>query len=208
MSTGGSRGVRDSHEYVRKGGALARALLIQAAANQWNVSVVECTTAAGFVQHGSKRLSYGQLAAEAAKLAPPADITLKPASAWKIAGRPIKRLDTRAKLDGSQVYGMDLQMPGLLNAAIKDCPVFGGKVKSFDAAAVMSRPGVKKVVQVGDSAVAVVADTWWRAKTALEALPIVWDEGPMPARAAPRRLPCSRPAWTWPTPLWAAARAT
>lgn len=178
MSTGGSRGVRDSHDYVRKGGALARAMLIQAAANQWNVSVVECTTAAGVVQHGSKRLSYGQLAAEAAKLAAPADIQLKPASAWKLAGRPVKRLDTRAKLDGSLVYGMDLKLPGMLNAAIKDCPVFGGKVKSFDAAAVMSRPGVKKVVQVGDSAVAVVADTWWRAKTALDALPIVWDEGP------------------------------
>jgi isoquinoline 1-oxidoreductase beta subunit len=182
MSTGGSRGIRDSHEYVRKGGALARALLIQAAANQWNVSVVECTTAAGVVQHGSKRLSYGQLAAEAAKLAPPADIQLKPASAWKLAGRPIKRLDTAAKLDGSQVYGMDLSLPGMLNAAIKDCPVFGGKVKSFDAAAVMGRPGVKKVVQVGDSAVAVVADTWWRAKTALEALPVVWDEGPNAAQ--------------------------
>ena len=146
MSTGGSRGIRESHEYVRKGGALARALLIQAAANQWNVSVVECMTAAGYVQHGNKKLSYGQLAAEAAKLAPPADIQLKPASAWKLAGRPIKRLDTKAKLDGSQVYGMDLQLPGLLNAAIKDCPVFGGKVKSFDSAAVMSRAGVRKVV--------------------------------------------------------------
>ena len=178
MSTGGSRGIRESHDYVRKGGALARALLIQAAANQWNVSVVECTTAAGVVQHGTKRLTYGQLAAEAAKLAAPADIQLKPASAWKLAGRPMKRLDTAPKLDGSQVYGMDLKLPGMLNAAIKDCPVFGGKVKSFDAAAVMSRPGVKKVVQVGDSAVAVVADTWWRAKTALEALPVVWDEGP------------------------------
>lgn len=178
MSTGGSRGIRESHEYVRKGGALARAMLIQAAANQWQVGVVECTTSAGFVQHGSKRLSYGQLAAEAAKLAAPADIQLKPAKDWKLAGRPLKRLDTRPKVDGSLVYGMDLQLPGMLNAAIKDCPVFGGKVKSFDAAAVMSRPGVKKVVQVGDSAVAVVADTWWRAKTALEALPIVWDEGP------------------------------
>jgi isoquinoline 1-oxidoreductase subunit beta len=178
MSTGGSRGIRDSHEYVRKGGALARALLIQAAANQWNVSVVECSTAAGWVVHGGKRLSYGSLAAEAAKLAAPADIQLKPAKDWKLAGRPIKRLDTRAKLDGSQVYGMDLQLPGMLNAAIKDCPVFGGKLKSFDAAVIEGRPGVKKVVQVGDSAVAVVADTWWRAKTALDALPIVWDEGP------------------------------
>ncbi|KQV92123.1 aldehyde dehydrogenase [Pelomonas sp. Root1237] len=177
MSTGGSRGVRESHEYVRKGGALARALLIQAAANQWQVSVVECTTSAGWVVHAGKRLSYGQLAAEAAKLAAPADIQLKPAKEWTLAGKPMKRLDTRPKLDGSQVYGMDLQLPGMLNAAIKDCPVFGGKLKSFDAAAIEGRPGVKKVVKVGDSAVAVVADTWWRAKTALDALPIVWDEG-------------------------------
>jgi isoquinoline 1-oxidoreductase beta subunit len=177
MSTGGSRGVRDSHEYVRKGGALARALLIQAAANQWNVSVVECSTAAGHVLHAGKKLSYGALAAEAAKLAAPADIQLKPAKDWKLAGRPMKRLDTRPKLDGSLIYGMDLQLPGMLNAAIKDCPVFGGKLKSFDAAAIESRPGVKKVVKVGDTAVAVVADTWWRAKTALDALPIVWDEG-------------------------------
>jgi len=178
MSTGGSRGVRESHEYVRKGGALARAMLIQAAANQWNVSVVECSTASGWVVHAGKRLSYGQLAAEAAKLAAPADIQLKPVKDWKLAGRPMKRLDTRAKLDGSLVYGMDLQLPGMLNAAIKDCPVFGGRLKSFDAAAIEGRPGVKKVVKVGDTAVAVVADTWWRAKTALEALPIVWEEGP------------------------------
>jgi isoquinoline 1-oxidoreductase beta subunit len=178
MSTGGSRGVRESNEYVRKGGALARALLIQAAANQWNVSVVDCATASGWVVHGGQRLSYGKLAAEAAKLAPPADIPLKDAKDWKIAGRPMKRLDTRGKLDGSQVYGMDLKLPGMLTAAIKDCPVFGGKLASFDAAAVEKRPGVKKVVRVGDSAVAVVADTWWRARTALEALPIVWDEGP------------------------------
>lgn len=180
MSTGGSRGVRESHEYVRKGGALARALLIQAAANQWNVQVQTCDTAAGRVVHAAtgRRLGYGQLAAEAAKLAAPDNITLKAAKDWKIAGRPIKRLDTRPKLDGSQVYGMDLKLPDMLNAAIKDCPVFGGKLKSFDAAAIESRPGVKKVVKVGDTAVAVVADTWWRAKTALDALPIVWDEGP------------------------------
>lgn len=178
MSTGGSRGVRESHEYVRKGGALARAMLIQAAANQWNVSVVECTTSSGWVIHAGKRLSYGQLAAEAAKLAAPADIQLKPVKDWTLAGRPMKRLDTRAKLDGSLVYGMDLQLPGMLNAAIKDCPVFGGRLKSFDAAAIEGRPGVKKVVKVGDTAVAVVADTWWRAKTALDALPIIWDEGP------------------------------
>jgi isoquinoline 1-oxidoreductase beta subunit len=186
MSTGGSRGVRESHEYVRKGGALARAMLIQAAANQWDVPVVSCSTALGWVQHAAtgRKLSYGQLAAEAAKLAAPADIQLKDAKDWQLAGRPMKRLDTRPKLDGSLVYGMDLQLPGMLNAAIKDCPVFGGKLKSFDATEVEKRPGVKKVVKVGDSAVAVVADTWWRAKTALDALNIVWDEGPHATRSS------------------------
>lgn len=178
MSTGGSRGVRESHEYVRKGGALARALLIQAAANQWGVAVVECSTKSGWVQHAGKKLSYGSLAAEAAKLAAPADIQLKPVKDWTLAGKPMKRLDTKGKLDGSQIYGMDLQLPGMLNAAVKDSPVFGGKVKSFDATEVEKRPGVKKVVKVGETAVAVIADTWWRAKTALDALAIVWDEGP------------------------------
>jgi len=154
---------------------------VKAAADGWGVPVNECSVANGVVTHkGSSRSArYGQLAEAAAKLpAPaPADITLKDPKSWTIAGKPVARLDTRGKVDGSQVYGMDLKLPNMLNAAIKDCPVFGGKIKSFDAAAVSKRPGVKKVVQVGDSAVAVVADTWWRAKTALDALPIVWDEG-------------------------------
>lgn len=179
FSTGGSRGIRESHDYVRKGGAAARMMLVQAAAEQWKVPVAECTAANSVITHGpSKRtVTYGKVANAAAKLTPPTDVPLKDPKDWKIAGKPVKRLDTVDKLTGKQVYGVDLQLPGLLNAAIKDCPVFGGKVKSFDAAAVMKRPGVKKVVQVGDSAVAVVADTWWRAKTALDALPIVWDEG-------------------------------
>jgi isoquinoline 1-oxidoreductase beta subunit len=105
-------------------------------------------------------------------------VPLKDPKDWKIAGKPVKRLDTVEKVTGKQVYGMDLKLPGMLNAAIKDCPVFGGKVKSFDAAAIATRPGVKKVVPVGESAVAVVADTWWRAKTALDVLPIEWDFGP------------------------------
>jgi isoquinoline 1-oxidoreductase beta subunit len=182
FSTGGSRGIRESNDYVRKGGAAARMMLVKAAADGWSVPVSECSVANGVVTHrGSGRSArYGQLAAAAAKLpAPaPADITLKDPKTWKIAGKPVARLDTRGKVDGSQVYGMDLKLPNMLNAAIKDCPVFGGKIKSFDAAAVAKRPGVKKVVQVGDSAVAVVADTWWHAKTALDALPIQWDEGP------------------------------
>jgi isoquinoline 1-oxidoreductase beta subunit len=121
---------------------------------------------------------YGEVAEKASKVTPPSDVTLKDPKDWKIAGKPLKRLDTIEKLTGAQVYGIDLKLPGMLNAAIKDCPVFGGRVKSFDAAAVRGRPGVKQVVRVGDSAVAVVADTWWQAKSALDALPIVWDEGP------------------------------
>jgi isoquinoline 1-oxidoreductase beta subunit len=180
FSTGGSRGVRESHDYVRKGGAAARMMLVQAAAEQWKVPVAECTVAKGVITHGpSKRtLRYGQVAAAAAKLTPPTEVPLKDPKAWTIAGKPVPRLDTVDKTTGRQVYGMDLKLPGMLNAAIRDCPVVGGKLKSFDAAAIEKRRGVKKVVKVGDTAVAVVADTWWRAKSALDALPVEWDEGP------------------------------
>ena len=98
-------------------------------------------------------------------------------SDWKLIGKGIKRLDTTEKVTGKATYGVDFKLPGMLSATIKECPVFGGKVKSFDAAKVESMKGVKKVVQVGDTAVAVVADTWWQAKVAMDALPIVWDEG-------------------------------
>ncbi len=114
----------------------------------------------------------------AAKLEPPKEVKLKDPKDWKIAGKPLPRLDTPDKVTGKQVYSMDVKQPGMLNAAVKESPVFGGKLKSFDAAKVTGMPGVKKVVQSGDVAVAVIADTWWQAKTALEALPIVWDDGP------------------------------
>nr|MCU0921902.1 molybdopterin-dependent oxidoreductase [Burkholderiaceae bacterium] len=152
FSTGGSRGIRESQDYVRKG------------------VITHLPT--------GRTTTYGKVADAAGKLKAPAEVPLKDPKDWKLIGKPVLRLDTKDKLTGAQVYGMDLKLPGLLNAAIKDCPVFGGKLKSFDAAAIASRPGVKKVVQVGDSAVAVVADTWWHAKTALDALPVVWDEGP------------------------------
>ena len=179
-STGGSRGIRESNDYVRKGGAVARMMLVQAAADEWKVPASECTAADSVITHkGSGRTTtYGKVAAAAAKLTPPTEATLKDPKTWKIAGKPLKRLDTVDKTTGKQVFGMDLKLPGMLNAAIKACPVFGGKLKSFDDAKISSRPGVKKVVKVGDSAVAVVADTWWHAKTALDALPIEWDEGP------------------------------
>ena len=180
MSTGGSRGIRTSQDYVRRGGAAARMMLLQAAADQWKVPVAEVTVSDGIVTHAaSKRTtSYGKLAAAASKVAPPDQkaIKLKDPKNWKIAGKPLHRLDTADKLNGSKVYAIDLKLPGMLCAAIKDCPVFGGKLKSFDESKVAKMPGVKKVVKVKDTGVAVVADTWWRAKKALDALPIVWDE--------------------------------
>jgi isoquinoline 1-oxidoreductase subunit beta len=180
FSTGGSRGIRTSHEYVRQGGATAREMLKQAAANEWKVPVSEVSAENSVITHkpSGRKTSYGKVAEAAAKLEPPKEVKLKDPKDWKIAGKPLKRLDTADKVTGKQVYGADLKMPGMLNAAIKESPVFGGKVKSFDAAKVQGMPGVKKVVQVGETGVAVVADTWWQAKTALDALPIVWDEGP------------------------------
>jgi isoquinoline 1-oxidoreductase subunit beta len=143
--TAGSRGIRESNDFVRKGGAVAREMLIQAAAN--------------------------------AKLDPPADIKLKDPKDWKIIGQGVKRLDSMDKVTGKSIYGIDVKLPGMLYAAIKACPVNGGKVRSFDAAKITGSNGVKKVVKVEDYAVAVIADSWWQAKTALDALPVVWDEG-------------------------------
>ncbi len=179
FSTGGSRGIRTSQDYVRKGGAAARVMLVEAAANEWKVPATECTAANSVITHTSsgRTTTFGKVAEAAAKLTPPADVKLKDPKDWKIAGKPLKRLDTVDKTTGKMLYGSDVKLPGMLNAAIKDCPVFGGKLKSFDEAKVTGMKGVKKVVRVGDSAVAVVADTWWHAKTALDALPVVWDDG-------------------------------
>ena len=180
FSTGGSRGIRESHEYVRMGGATARAMLVAAAAAKWNVPASECSVSKGVITHApsGRATTFGSVADAAAQLTPPGDVALKDPKDWTLAGKPLPRLDTADKLTGKQVFGIDLVLPGMLNAAIRGCPFFGGKVKSFDAAAVSGMPGVRKVVQVDETAVAVVADTWWRAKTALDALPIVWDEGP------------------------------
>jgi isoquinoline 1-oxidoreductase subunit beta len=178
-SSTGSRSIRESEDYVRKGGAAAREMLIQAAANEWKVPAGECSASNSVITHkpSGRTTTYGKVAAAAAKVEPPADVKLKDPKDWKIAGKPLKRLDTRDKLTGKQLYAIDVKMPGMVYAAIKACPVHGGKVKSFDAAKITGNKGVKNVVPVGDSAVAVVGDTWWQAKTALEALPIVWDEG-------------------------------
>jgi isoquinoline 1-oxidoreductase subunit beta len=179
FSTGGSRGIRESNEYVRQGGAAARMMLLQAAADAWAVPVAECSVSKGVISHtaSGRTVSYGKVAEDAGKLDPPNEVTLKDPKDWTIAGKPLKRLDTADKLTGKTVFGIDTRMPNMVYAAINACPVFGGKLKSFDEAKVADMPGVKRVVPVNDNAIAVVADSWWRARKALEALPIVWDEG-------------------------------
>ena len=182
MGTGGSRGIRTSEDYVRRGAAAARLMLLQAAAEQLKVPVAELTVSNGVISHAaSKRtVHYGKIAPAAAKQTPPdpKSITLKDPRSWKVAGKPMKRLDTADKLNGSKKFAIDVKLPGMQCAAIKACPVFGGKLVSFDEAKIKGMPGVRGAVRVNDTTVAVVADTWWRAKTALDALPIVWDEGP------------------------------
>jgi isoquinoline 1-oxidoreductase beta subunit len=138
MSTGGSRGIRTSQQYVREAGAAARTMLIQAAANEWKVPASECSAAASVITHqaSGRKVAYGKVAEAAAKLDVPKDIKLKDPKDWKIAGKGVKRLDTRDKLTGKQVYGIDIKLPGMLIAAIRNCPTYGGKVKSFDTAKV------------------------------------------------------------------------
>ena len=181
FSTGGSRGIRTSEEYVRKGGAAARMMLVDAAAAQWKVPASECVAANSVITHtpSGKKISFGQVAAAASALPVPTEIKLKDPKEWKVIGQSKNRIDTyQDKVTGKQVYGTDLVLPGMLVANIRECPVFGGKVKSFDDSKATAMKGVKKVLQVGDSAVAVVADTFWVAKTAMDAVSIVWDEGP------------------------------
>ncbi|HYX03298.1 MAG TPA: molybdopterin cofactor-binding domain-containing protein [Reyranella sp.] len=177
-STGGSRGIRESNQYVREGGAMAREMLIAAAASEWKVPASECTAADSVITHPSgKKTTYGAVAAAAAQLEPPKEVKLKDPKDWKIAGKPVLRLDTVDKVTGKQLYGIDVVLPGMLNATVKACPVNGGKLKSFDAARVDKMPGVKKVLAIDGNAVAVIADTYWNARTAIAALPVEWDVG-------------------------------
>ena len=180
MSTGGSRGIRASVPYVQKGGAAAKAMLIAAAAARWGVPAGECVGAESVITHtpSGRKLRYGEVAEAAAKLPVPADPPLKAPAEWKLVGKGLKRLDTVEKLSGKLVYAIDVVLPEMLNAAIAQCPVFGGRLVSFDADKIKAMPGVRHVLRVDETAVAVVADKWWQAKTALASLPIVWDDGP------------------------------
>ncbi|MBL4572381.1 MAG: xanthine dehydrogenase family protein molybdopterin-binding subunit [Gammaproteobacteria bacterium] len=168
--TGGSSSVRFTGESsMRTAGAAARQMLIECAANRWGVAVDECSTQLTHVQHNAsgRSLSYGELAADAALLEPPTDVTLKHPSQFTIMGKAISRVDIPAKVDGSAVYGIDAQSEEMLYAAIRLAPVFGTKLVSVDAGDVLSRRGIKRVIELEDS-VAVVADSYWRAKEALK----------------------------------------
>jgi isoquinoline 1-oxidoreductase subunit beta len=154
---------------------------VQAAADQWKVPASELTVANGIITHAAsgRSTSYGKVSAAAAKLPVPEfkSIKLKNPREWKIAGKPLKRLDTADKVNGGKEFAIDVKLPNMLYAAVMACPVYGGKLVSYDEAKIAGRRGLSGVVRVNDETLAVVADTWWRAKAALDALPIVWDEG-------------------------------
>jgi isoquinoline 1-oxidoreductase beta subunit len=177
--TGGSSSVWSGLEQFRQAGAAARAMLVAAAAQRWNIDPNSCRTESGVVFDSSNRkLTYGQLVADAAKLSPPEHVQLKDPKNFKLIGKPIKRLDTSIKLNGKAIFGLDVNLPGMLTAVVARPPIFGAKVKSFDDSRARSMPGVRKIVQV-PSGVAVIADTFWQAKVGRDALRIDWDEGAM-----------------------------
>jgi isoquinoline 1-oxidoreductase subunit beta len=174
--TGGSTSVRDGWEKLRVAGAQVREMLISAAATKWNVDSSTLKAENGTVTGGGKSATYGELAEAASKLPVPEKPSIKDPKDFRIVGKRTKRLDTPAKTNGTAEYGIDVTLPGMVYAALEQCPVIGGTVKSFDATKAKAMPGVVDVVQIPDG-VAVVANTWWRANMARKALTIVWDEG-------------------------------
>lgn len=178
--TGASTSVISSWEQLRKAGASARAMFVAAAAETWGVDSAGCLTERGFVIHkeSKRRLSYGALAEKAAKMRPPTTVALKDERDFQIIGKPLHRLDTREKVTGRAEFGMDAKRPGMAVALVARSPVFGGKVKSFDAKRALGVAGVRQVTEIG-SGVAVVADGFWAAKKGREALDVEWDGGPL-----------------------------
>ncbi len=176
MTTGGSRAIRDSHKYLREAGAAAREMLLTAAANDWGVPASELTVSKGVIKHAAsgKSTTYGKVAPLAGKLEAPKEPKLKDPKDWKLLGTSPPRFDIPDKTTGKQIYAADVRLPGLVHASIVQCPVFGGKLKSYDKSKVEGMRGVKAVV-AADDWVAVVADNWWRANQALKALPVEWD---------------------------------
>nr|WP_255417104.1 MULTISPECIES: xanthine dehydrogenase family protein molybdopterin-binding subunit [unclassified Limnohabitans] len=175
--TGGSTSVRGSWEKLRVAGAQVREMLVSAAAAEWNVDRAQIKADKGMlIGPNGKKATYGAMAAAASKLPVPEKPAIKDPKDFRIVGKRTKRLDTPAKTNGTAEFGIDVKLPGMVYATIVQCPVIGGKVKSFDSAQAKAMPGVQAVVQVSDG-VAVVADSWWRAKKAAEKLSVQWDEG-------------------------------
>src|SRR6195256_5399418 len=177
--TGNSNSIRAFWKPLRNAGAGARAMLVQAAAQQWQGAPASCTASNGEVTHkeSGRKLSYGALAAAAGSQTPPKEVALKDPKDFALIGKPLKRLDTPDKANGKAVYGIDAMLPGMKFATLAACPVFGGKVGKVDDSAAKKIPGVQKIV-VLDDLVAVVGDHMWAAKKGLEALTITWEEGP------------------------------
>jgi isoquinoline 1-oxidoreductase subunit beta len=179
QGTGGSQSIHSAWEPMRKAGATARMMLISAAAQKWGVDASECHAESGAVVHAAtkRRATFGSLADAAAKLPPPTEVKLKDPSQFKIVGKATKRVDTPKKVNGTAGFGIDVRLPGMLHASVEHCPVFGGKVASFDATKAKAIPGVKDVIQI-PTGIAVVADNTWTAFQGRKALDIKWDEGP------------------------------
>jgi isoquinoline 1-oxidoreductase subunit beta len=176
MSTGASRSIASSQLYLRQAGATAREMLIAAAAAQWDVLPSECFAATSVITHrrSGRSVTFGAVAAAAVKVPPPDEVMLKNPAQWKLAGTPRRRLDVLDKVTAQPVYAIDVRLPGMLYAAIAHCPAFGGVPKTIDESAIANMKGVRRVVRL-HNAVVVVADSWWRAKRALDVLPITWD---------------------------------
>jgi isoquinoline 1-oxidoreductase subunit beta len=175
--TGGSTTTWSEIDRYRQVGAVARSLLVAAAAAQWGVAPAACHTEKGFVVAAGKRASYGSLAEAAAKLPPPTSVELKPAAEWKVIGHPTRRLDTPEKISGRAIFGLDVRLPDMLVAVVAHSPTFGGKVKSFDGVAARAVPGVRAVFEI-PSGIAVAGDHFWAAKCGRDVLEVQWDAGP------------------------------
>jgi isoquinoline 1-oxidoreductase beta subunit len=179
MATGGSRAVRGSREYLQQAGASARARLIAAAAQQWGVPASECRADNGRVLHpaSGRQINYGAVAAAAASVKLDAEPAIKTPDQFRLLGKSLNRLDVPVKVDGTAIYGIDVRLPDMLYASVLTCPVFGGTLKHYNFDAIKTMPGVHTAVEIPNG-IAVVADSFWRAKTALEVMPLEWDFGP------------------------------
>jgi isoquinoline 1-oxidoreductase beta subunit len=178
MSTGGSRSVRSSQQALRKAGAAAREMLVAAAAARWAVAASECRARNSVVTHlpSGRTVSFGEIAAAAAQSRVPVEVKLKEPGEWRLLGTPQRRLDVPGKVSGETTYGIDVRLPGMLYAAVLQAPAFGAKLKSVDDSRTRGMSGIRKLVTL-DDAVAIIAEDWWRARKALEALEVSWDLG-------------------------------